>query len=101
MHGHGGSGGMEHMPGTDMSGGTGTATMTLTGAGPRLTAGLLAGAMLVLALWWLARGFAVAQRASATTGPQRTAAPVERDAFGLGCHGPMSLGMAVTFVLLI
>ena len=100
MAGHDGSHGMAHMPGMDMSGGSGTVTMTLAGTGPRTTSGLLAGVLLMLALWWLARGFAVAQRGYAT-GHQRPPAAVERDAFGLGCHGAMALGMAVMFVLLL
>ncbi|MEU4892514.1 DUF5134 domain-containing protein [Streptomyces sp. NPDC044780] len=98
--GHGGSHGMADMPGMDMSGGSGTVTMTLTGTGPRLTAGLLAGVLLVLALRWLARGFDAA-RLDDTTGSRRRSAPAEPDAFELGCHGAMALGMAVTFVLLV
>lgn len=97
---HGGSHDMADMPGMDMSGGSGTVTMTLAGTAPRTASGLLAGVLLMLALWWLARGFAVAQRAYAPD-HQRPTAPVERDAFGLGCHGAMALGMAVMFVLLI
>ncbi|AGP53294.1 DUF5134 domain-containing protein [Streptomyces rapamycinicus] len=100
MPGHGGSHDMADMPGMDMSAGSGTATMTLTGTGPRLAAGLLAGVLLVLALWWLARGFDAAQRAVAT-GPRHPSPPAGRDAFDLGCHGAMALGMAVTFVLLL
>ncbi|MBI0294703.1 DUF5134 domain-containing protein [Streptomyces sp. PRKS01-29] len=100
MSGHGGSGGMADMPGMDMSGDTGTAAMTLTGTGPRLTAGLLAGVLLLLALRWLARGFDTA-RLDGTTGPRGLSVPAERDAFDLACHGAMALGMAVTFVLLL
>ncbi|MBD3003616.1 DUF5134 domain-containing protein [Streptomyces sp. 5-10] len=100
MSGHGGSGGMADMPGMDMSGGSGAVAMTLTGTGPRLTAGLLAGLLLLLALRWLARGFDAA-RLDGTTGPRHPSAPAERDALDLGCHGAMALGMAVVFVLLV
>ncbi|MFD8164149.1 DUF5134 domain-containing protein [Streptomyces solisilvae] len=100
MQGHGGSDGMDDMPGMDMSGGSGTATMTLTGTGTRLTAALLAGLLLLLALRWLARGFDVA-RLDGTTGSRHPSATAERDAFDLGCHGAMALGMAVTFALLL
>ena len=97
MAGHGGSHDMAGMPGMDMSGGSGTATMALTDIGPRLTAGLLAAVLLVLGVRWLARSFDAARLVDAT-GPRRPAAPVERDAFGLACHSAMALGMAVTFV---
>lgn len=100
MAGHGGSHDMAGMPGMDMSGGSGTATMALTDIGPRLTAGLLAAVLLVLGVRWLARSFDAARLVDAT-GPRRPAAPVERDAFGLACHSAMALGMAVTFVVLV
>lgn len=101
MAGHGGSHDMADMPGMDMSGGSGTVTMTLTDTGPRLTAGLLAGVLLMLALRWLARSFDAARLADATSTRRPAAPPVERDAFSLACHSAMALGMAVTFVLLV
>ena len=100
MAGHGSSHDMAGMSGMDMSGGSGTVTMTLTDTGPRLTAGLLAAVLLVLGVRWLARSFDAARLVDAT-GPRRPAAPVESDAFGLACHSAMALGMAVTFVLLV
>jgi hypothetical protein len=98
MAGHGGAAGaMADMPGMDMSG-SATTAMTLVDGGQRWTSGLLAAVFLVLAVWWLARGFDHARGAAPTGHAHATAG---HGAWDLGCHGVMALGMAVMFVLLI
>ncbi|MEU8792792.1 DUF5134 domain-containing protein [Streptomyces sp. NPDC048643] len=105
--GAGGGGAMQGMPGMDMSGSAGAATMTLTDAGPKAAAALLALASTGFALWWLTLAFdrarAVPATATATatvtaTGP----APGGGEAaLGPACHAAMALGMAAMFVLLL
>ncbi|MFE9809052.1 DUF5134 domain-containing protein [Streptomyces sp. NPDC005548] len=95
----GGGGAMQGMPGMDMSGGAGAATMTLTATGPKAAAGLLALASLGFALWWLTQAF---DRARAV--PATAASPVPgggEAALGPACHAAMALGMAAMFVLLL
>jgi Domain of unknown function (DUF5134) len=89
-HGHGGSGTAD-MPGMTMPSTTssGYSPMTLTGTVPRLAAGVLAGYFLLLALWWLARGFDAGREGRSGTGPEP---------YDLGCHAGMALGMAVMLV---
>ncbi|NDZ78983.1 DUF5134 domain-containing protein [Streptomyces sp. SID10853] len=101
----GGGEAMADMPGMDMQGmdmsGSGAAgAMELTGAGDRWSAGVLAFVLLVLALWWLTRGFDTGRRAPRPdadgVGPDGV-----RGALDLGCHGAMALGMAVMFVVMV
>ncbi|MFF4754611.1 DUF5134 domain-containing protein [Streptomyces sp. NPDC002514] len=108
MAGHSGSGG--GMPGTDMSGGTGIAAMSLTGNGPRTAAGLLAVALAVIGPAWPARAFdrarAAFDRARARpppAGPAGGSGPAGADTVGVpapACHAAMALGRAVMFALL-
>ncbi|MGW1163154.1 DUF5134 domain-containing protein [Streptomyces sp. NPDC002519] len=98
--GHGGGGASGDMPGMIMSGGSGTASMSLTGTGERLTAGLLAVVLAVVGLRWLGRAFDRARTARATE-PGHDGAGSEEAAFGLACHAAMALGMAAMFVLLL
>ena len=98
--GTGGAPAMADMPGMDMSGAGATSAMTLTGAGPRWTAGLLAAVFLALALWWLARGFDRA-RGAAPAAAGHVPATAGHHPWDMGCHGVMALGMSVMFVLLV
>ncbi|MEU7088893.1 DUF5134 domain-containing protein [Streptomyces achromogenes] len=103
MAGHGGAGGHHDMPGMDMSDGSGLASMSLAGTGPRTVAGLLALVLAVLGVVWLARAFDHArlrQPVVAAGAP----VPVADAAFAAlepACHAAMALGMAVMFVLLV
>ncbi|MFE1934561.1 DUF5134 domain-containing protein [Streptomyces sp. NPDC059474] len=81
-----------------MSGGSGLAAMSLTGAGPRAVAGFLAAVLAVIGVAWLARALDQARaldpavrRVDATQSPGGGIA----GALGLGCHAAMALGMAV------
>ncbi|MEK8170583.1 DUF5134 domain-containing protein [Streptomyces sp. M19] len=90
--------------GTGLSGASGDTTMSLTGAGPRATAGVLALVFLLLALWWLTRGFDRArERGPAESDVERLedGAAGEHGAYDLVCHGVMALGMAVMFVVMV
>lgn len=105
MAGHTEAGGMEGMPGMDMSGGSGAAAMSLTGTGPRVTAVLLALVLGGLGLVWLTRALDRARAddpgrerpeggvASVEVGPSGALSPA--------CHAAMALGMAVMFALLV
>jgi hypothetical protein len=98
--GHAGSG--SDMPGMDMAGGSGIAAMSLTGTGPRVTAGLLAAALAVIGLAWLARAFDRARALAPVRvagGPGPVANPL--GVMAPACHAAMALGMAVIFVLLV
>ncbi|WP_030899678.1 DUF5134 domain-containing protein [Streptomyces sp. NRRL F-5126] len=107
MPGAGGAGdAMADMPGMDMSAPGSTATMTLRGPDATV-AWLLALAFLVLALWWLARGFDGARLAPRTAGgpalPAAAPPAAARQglaAYDLCCHGAMALGMAVMLAVL-
>ncbi|MFB6849669.1 DUF5134 domain-containing protein [Streptomyces sp. NPDC056373] len=107
MSGHTEAGGMRDMPGMDMSGGSGVSAMSLTGAGPRATAVLLALVLGGLGLAWLTRAL---DRAKGRHGSGRQEQPDDGTvlvAVGPGgvlspaCHAAMALGMAVMFVLLV
>ncbi|MFH8342414.1 DUF5134 domain-containing protein [Streptomyces sp. AM6-12] len=95
----GGGGAMHDMPGMDMSGSSGASAMTLTGAGERGTAVVLAVLLAAFALRRLARAFDRARSAPAR-GPE-TVVRDDADVLGLFCHAAMGLGMAVTLVLLV
>lgn len=97
--GHGEGGAMQGMPGMDMSGGGGAATMTLTDAGPKAAAALLAVVSVGFALWWLTQAFDGARAV-----PTLAAGPVPGGgaaALGPACQAAMALGTAVMFVLLL
>lgn len=96
----GGGHAMEDMPGMDMSGSGATGAMGLSGAGDRWSAGVLAFVLLVLALWWLTRGFDTGRFASRPDA-DGVASDATRGALDLGCHGAMALGMAVMFVVMV
>jgi hypothetical protein len=104
MAGGSGGGGMEGMDMGDMSG---LATMSLSGTGPRLVAGVFAAALAWTGLAWLARAFDRARALRPAAGPGVTVAAVTAPddgaavALGLGCHAAMALGMAVMCVLLV
>lgn len=94
-----GGGAMQGMPGMDMAGSAGAATMTLTGTGPKAAAALLALASVGFALWWLTQAFDRARDV-----PTTEAGPVpggREAALGPACHAAMALGMAAMFVLLL
>ncbi|MEU2132198.1 DUF5134 domain-containing protein [Streptomyces sp. NPDC018352] len=95
-----GAGQAHDMPGMDMSAPGALATMTLSGTGDRWSAGLLALALVALALWWLAEGFDTGRAVPRAMGCAVSdgAAHAARDA---GCHGLMALGMAVMFVVMV
>ncbi|MFB6813703.1 DUF5134 domain-containing protein [Streptomyces sp. NPDC056347] len=107
--GAGGGGQAHDMPGMDMPAPGATATMTLDGTGDRWGAGVLAVALLALALWWLAKGFDTGRLAPRTTsgagadgaGPDGAGPDGGvHAAWDLGCHGLMALGMAVMFAVM-
>lgn len=107
MSAGGAGGGPAHdMPGMDMSAPGALATMTLSTAGDRWGAGLLALVLLALGLWWLAKGFDAGRLAPRTP----VGAVMNSDAAGggavhaawdVGCHALMALGMAVMFVVMV
>ncbi|WP_327436516.1 DUF5134 domain-containing protein (plasmid) [Streptomyces sp. NBC_01201] len=96
----GGSGAGHHdMAGMDMSGPDALGTMSLTGAGEQWTAALLALALTVLGLLWLAQAF---DRGRVVTPSARgTVVPADDAAAEPACHSAMAVGMAVMFVLLL
>jgi len=103
MSGAAGSGGMHDMAGMDMAGGSGLASMSLTGAGPVATAVLLAIVLGGLGLVWLTRALDVARDRHGEERPAEgdcatPAGPV--GALAPACHAAMALGMAVMFALL-
>ncbi|MFG2797869.1 DUF5134 domain-containing protein [Streptomyces pseudovenezuelae] len=98
-----GPGGMHDMAGMDMSGGSGLASMSLTGAGPVAVALLLSIVLGGLGLFWLTQAL---DRARSQDGEGR---PVQGDcsaaadpagALAPTCHAAMALGMAAMFFLL-
>ncbi|MGW4490804.1 DUF5134 domain-containing protein [Streptomyces sp. NPDC004376] len=91
------TGAMHDMPGMDMSGGSGLASMSLTGTGPVTTAVLLALILGVLGLAWLTRALDRA-RGTREDGPSPEAGAV--DFLAPACHAAMALGMAVMFAVL-
>ncbi len=102
MAGDAGSGGAHDMAGMDMSGGSALASMSLTGAGPVVTAVLLAVVLGGLGLVWLTRAL---DRARGGRGEERFAEGCVAPAGPVGalapaCHAAMALGMAVMFALL-
>lgn len=101
MAGHSGGGGMHEM---HMAGADGLASMSLSGTGPRLVAGVLAAVLAGIGLVWLTRALDLARAWDPAPGRvPRTAAPGEgvAGALAFGCHASMALGMAVMFVLLV
>ncbi|MEV0204363.1 DUF5134 domain-containing protein [Streptomyces sp. NPDC050788] len=108
MSGHAASGSGGDMPGMDMSGGSGLASMSLTGAGPRTTAALLAAVLAVIGLVRLTRTLDQARgRDLPEGGVEAVNEPGGGDdvstagTLASGCHAAMALGMAVMFVLLV
>lgn len=99
IEGAGVGSGMADMPGMDMSGGAGAASMTLSDTAPRMAVYAPAVVLLVLALRWLARGFDAA-RSPEPGGPDAQQGDLagEHSAFDVASHGVMALGMAVMLV---
>ncbi|GAA2485504.1 DUF5134 domain-containing protein [Actinocorallia cavernae] len=105
MSGGSGTGGGHDMAGMDMSGGTGIASMTLDGTGPKATAVLLAVVLAAFGLLWLSRALDGAKARDLTSVPAPGGSdPVERRPVGAldpACHAAMALAMAVMFVVLV
>lgn len=100
------AGGTQSMQGMDMSGGSGLAAMSLTGAGPKATAVLLALALGWLGLAWLTSALDRAREGGGGERHEELAggvAPAESAAGALSpaCHAAMALGMAVMLALLV
>ncbi|MBA5224645.1 MULTISPECIES: DUF5134 domain-containing protein [Streptomyces] len=101
----GGSAGMHDMAGMDMSGGSGLASMSLTGAGSVATAVVLAIVLAVLGLVWLTRALDRARgRSQDGSGPEGEGAGAGAtdvvSVLAPACHAAMALGMAVMFAVL-
>ncbi|MGP2438331.1 DUF5134 domain-containing protein [Streptomyces sp. JW3] len=97
----GGSGAGHHdMAGMDMSGSGALGMMSLTGAGERWTAALLALVLTVLGLLWLSQAF---DRGRVATPSARGTVVLVADGVAAepACHAAMALGMAVMFVLML
>ncbi|MEU0297972.1 DUF5134 domain-containing protein [Streptomyces sp. NPDC006175] len=106
MSAEGAGGSQAHdMPGMDMSAPGALATMTLSTAGDRWGAGLLALVLLALGLWWLAKGFDAGRLTPRTSVGVATGSAAKggalHAAWDVGCHALMSLGMAVMFVVMV
>ncbi|MFG3248033.1 DUF5134 domain-containing protein [Streptomyces sp. NPDC048187] len=99
MTGHGGGPGHGGHEG-HAAGGSGLASMSLTGTGPSVASALLAVALTAIGLVWLARAFdlARAQAPLPAEGPVPTGADTTA-ALDPACHAMMALGMAVMFAL--
>ncbi|WP_215449678.1 DUF5134 domain-containing protein [Streptomyces sp. ATCC 21386] len=103
MSGAEGSGGMHHMAGMDMSGGSGLSSMSLSGTGPVTTAVLLAIVLGGIGLAWLTRAFDRARGRHTDPRWSGDGSLVESGHIGAlapACHAAMALGMAVMFALL-
>ncbi|MZD04821.1 DUF5134 domain-containing protein [Streptomyces sp. SID5785] len=97
-----GAGGMAHdMPGMEMAATDATSAMTLSQAGDRWTAGLLALVLVALGLRWLARAFDRARDPAGGPGPAGASALLGGAACEPACHAAMALGMGVMLVLLV
>jgi hypothetical protein len=99
-----GTGSMDDMPGMSMGGSSGGMSMELHGAS-RTVAVVLLVLFVVLGLWWLARAFD-AGRLPVTPGVTPAGAAVNdgatvHRALDAGCHGAMSLGMAVMLLVMV
>ncbi|WP_328380155.1 DUF5134 domain-containing protein [Streptomyces sp. NBC_01020] len=97
-----GAGGAGHdMPGMDMAGTNATSAMTLSRAGDQWTACLLAVALVILGLRWLAQAFDHGRVAVTPATPRGTTALLHSEASEPACHAAMAVGMGVMLVLLV
>ncbi|NNN31104.1 DUF5134 domain-containing protein [Streptomyces sp. S3(2020)] len=103
MSGSAGAGGTSDMAGMDMSGGSGLASMSLTGVGPVTVSVLLAITLGGLGLVWLTRALDRARERHTDEYRPKDGSPAQTEHLGAlapACHAAMALGMAVMFALL-
>ncbi|MFI1471273.1 DUF5134 domain-containing protein [Streptomyces wuyuanensis] len=111
MSGHEWPHGIHEVHGMEMSGDSGVAAMSLTGADARVTASLFAAVLTVIALTWLTRtpvragqGTEDRNRAGDSAASAHTNGPADTSTEGApahACDAAMALGMAVMFVLMV